>query len=140
MKKLSENLQGLGDRVSNTEQKVSAAKQESKEKVEASIQKAKADAKARQEAFKANVKQTQTVAALEWEELQDIYNQKILRIKNKRETEKEAHEVKKAKQRADDAEAYAEAAIMFVYLAIDEAEVALLEAIDARGYADSIEA
>ena len=139
MKKLSEQLKELSDRVAKAETKAAAAAQESKEKVEASIQKSKADATARQASFKASVMGNQAANAAQWKELQDNYNQKIQQIKNKIETEKEAHEVKKANKRADDAESYAEAAILFVYLAIDEAEVAILEAIDARAYADAID-
>ena len=138
MKKLSEYLQELTDHVANAEKKAAAAEQGSKEKVEASIMKTKVDAKARQESFKTKVQEKHSTAASQWEELQDNYNQKILQIKNKRETEKEAREVKKANKRADDAESYAEAAILFVYLAIDEAEIAVLEAIDARAYAESL--
>ncbi len=138
MKKLSENLEELSEHVANTEKKVAAAEQESREKLDASIKKSKADAKARQESFKNNVKVKQSTAALQWEELQANYNTKVLQIKNKIETEKEAREVKKANKRADDAESYAEAAILFVFLAIDEAEVAVLEAIDARAYADML--
>lgn len=47
-------------------------------------------------------------------------------------------EAKQATRRADDAEAYAVASIDFAMMAIDEAEVAVLEAIDARVYAESL--
>ena|SRR5271157_1050988 len=137
--KLSEDLQELSDQVADTKNTVAAAGQKSKEKVEASIKKSKEAAKARQESFKTNIKQTHATGACHWEELQEINNQKIQQIKNKRETEKEARDVKKAMKRADDAEDYAEAAIMFASLAIDEAEIAILEAIDARAYAEMLE-
>ncbi len=138
MNKLSEDLQRLSEHVENAEKKVAAAEQQSKEKVEASLKKSREDAKARQESFKATVKAKQANAALQWEELQANHNKKVQEIKNKIETEKEAREVKKAQKRADDTASYAAAAIMYVYLAIDEAEVAVLEAIDAQAYADSL--
>ena len=138
MSKLSDDLQGLSEHVENAEKKVAAAEQQSKEKVEASLKKSREDAKARQESFKASVKAKQANAALQWEELQANHNKKVQEIKNKIETEKEAREVKKAQKRADDAASYAAAAIMYVYLGIDEAEVAVLEAIDAQAYADSL--
>ena len=75
---------------------------------------------------------------MQWDELQGHYYQKIQQIKNKIETEKEAREAKKAKKRAKDTEAYADAAICFAMLVIDEVEVAALEAIDAETYADSV--
>ena len=138
MKKLSESLQELADHAADAKKKAAAAEQETKEKVEASIQKSKADAKARQESFKANVEQKQAAAAMQWEELRGNYNQKVQQIKNKIETEKEAREVKKAKNRADDAAWNAEAAIEFAFMAIDDAEVAVLEAIDAEAYYESL--
>ena len=97
MKKLSENLRELADHVAITENKATAAEQESKEKVQASIAKSKADAKGRQEAFKAQVSAKQAASAQQWEDLQSSYNQKVLQIKNKIDTEKDAHEVKRAK-------------------------------------------
>jgi DNA polymerase II small subunit/DNA polymerase delta subunit B len=138
MKKLSEQLKDLSDRVSKAETKATTAQQESKEKVEASLQKSKADAEARRASFKTDVQAKQAAAASDWEALQADFHQKTQQIKNKIETEKEAREVKKAIKRAEDAEDYAVAAIMYVYMAVDEAEVAVLEAIAARAYADSL--
>ena len=138
MKKLSDDLQELADHVADAEKKVAAAEQASKEKVEASIQKSKADAEARQESFKADVKKRHEATYMHWQELQKDYHQSVQHIKNKIKTEKEAKEVKQATRRADDAEAYAKAAIDFAMMAIDDAEVAVLEAIDARVYAESL--
>ena len=52
MKKFSEQLKELKDRVTNAEMKVATAAQESKEKVEATIQKSKADAETRRASLK----------------------------------------------------------------------------------------
>ena len=101
--------------------------------MEASIQKSKADAEARRMSFKADVRSKQSAAASDWEALQGDFHQKTQQIKNKIETEKETHEIKKANNRAEHAEDYAVAAIMYVYLAVDEADVVVLEAIAARG-------
>jgi hypothetical protein len=138
MKKLSEDLRELADRVADAEDKATAAEQASKEKVQASIAKSKAAAKARQEAFKAQVNAKQAASAQQWEDLRANYNQKVLQIKGKIDTEKDAHEVKRAKRRAVAAAAYAEDAIRFAMLAIDEAELAVLEAIEADVYAESL--
>jgi DNA polymerase II small subunit/DNA polymerase delta subunit B len=138
MKKFSEQLKELSDRVAKAEMKATTAQQESKEKVEVSIQKSKAEAEARQASFKADVQAKQAAAASDWEALQADFHQKTQQIKNKIETEKEVREVKKANKRAEHAEDYAVAAIMYAYMAADEAEVAVLEAIAARAYADSL--
>jgi hypothetical protein len=75
---------------------------------------------------------------MHWQELQEDFHQRVQQIKNKIGTEKEAMEAKQVTRRADDAEAYAVASIDFAMMAIDEAEVAVLEAIDARVYAESL--
>ncbi len=138
MKKTSDELQMLADYIADTGKRVKIAEQESKERVEASIRKSQADARARREAFKLRMQQEQAAAAMQWDELQGHYYQKIQQIKNKIETEKEARETKKTKKRAKDTEAYAIAAISFAMLVIDEVEVAALEAVDAEVYADSV--
>ncbi len=138
MKKISEDLKMLADHIANTEEKLKIAEQESKEGVEASIRKSQADAKARREVFMFRMQEEQAAAAMQWDELQGHYYQKIQQIKNKIETEKEARGAKKAKKRAKYTEAYADAAICFAMLVIDEVEVAALEAINAEAYADSV--
>jgi hypothetical protein len=138
MKKLSESLKELSDHVANTENKVAAAEQETKVKVEVALQKSKADANARQADFKDHIQQEQAEAVSLWEDMQNDFSQRLQQIKNKRETETEAREVKKAKQRAEDAEADAVTAIGFAILAIDEAEVAVLESLDADAYAEAL--
>jgi hypothetical protein len=106
--------------------------------VEATIQASKADAKARQDEFKSKVMEGQAAAASQWEGLQANYQQQLEQIKSNIEAKKEARERNRAMRRADDAEAYAETAIYFAFLAIDEAEIATLEAIDARAFAESL--
>jgi hypothetical protein len=138
MGKFSEDLQELSDRVARMEEALRRADKESEEKLQASIQKAKADAQAKHEAFKAHVRAEQEASAQEWEELQTGYNQKLLEIKNKIDADKEAHEVKKARREADALAADARDLIRFAALAIDDAEVALLEAIYAEAYAESL--
>jgi DNA polymerase II small subunit/DNA polymerase delta subunit B len=138
MKKLSEQLKELSDRVAMAEMKAAAAQQDSKEKVEAALQKSRADAEARQASFKADVQAKQAAAASDWEALQADFHRKTQQIKNKIESEKEAREAKNANKRAEHAEDYAAATIMYAYMAADEAEVAVLEAIAARAYADSL--
>lgn len=138
MKKLSESLGELVDRVANMETKVAAAKQETSDKVEARVEASKEDAKARQQDFKAHVTEKQAAVASQWEELQAIHNQRVAQIKGKIEAKNDAREAKRAMRRADDAESYAVNAIYLALMAIDEAEIATLEAVDARVYADSL--
>jgi hypothetical protein len=138
MKKLSDDLRKLADRAASAEDKVKAAEQESKDKLDASIRQSKAEAKARQDAFKAQVKARQAASAQQWVDLQTSYNQKVQQIKSKIEVDKEVHEAKRARRSADRLAADARDLILFAMLAIDDAELALLEAIEADAYADSL--
>ncbi len=138
MKKLSELLRELADRAENAENKVVAAEQETSEKVHAAIDTSKADAKARQDEFKANVAKKKATAASDWKKLQTEHNQRVEKIKNNIAAKKDAVNRKLAEHRADDAEDNATALIYFARMAIDDAEIATLEAIDARAYAGSL--
>jgi hypothetical protein len=138
MKKLSDDLRKLADRVAEVENTVSAAEQESKEKLEAAIQRSRTEAKERQDAFKALVKSEEAAIAEQWEDLQNSHNQKVQQIKNKIEADKEAHEAKRARRRADECAEDARYLIRYALLAIDDAELAVLEAIEADAYADSL--
>lgn len=138
MKKLSDNLRELADRLAEVEATVRAAEKESKEKLEAAILRSKTNAKARQDAFRAEVTATGAAAAQQWEDLQNSHNQKVQQIKNKIEADKETHEAKRARRRADRLAADARDLIRFAVLTIDDAELAVLEAIEAEVYAQSL--
>ena len=138
MKKLSELLRELADRAENAENKVAAAEQETSEKVHAAIDTSKADAKARQDEFKANVAKKKATAASDWKKLQEDHNERVQKIKKHIAAKKDAVNRQLAEDRADDAEEYARVLIHFASMAIDNAEVASLEAIEARAHAESL--
>ncbi len=138
MKKLSELLRELADHAENVETKAAAAEKETSEKVHAAIDTSKADAKARRDEFKANVAKKKATAASDWKKLQAEHNQRVEKIKNNIAAKKDAVNRKLAEHRADDAEDNATALIYFARMAIDDAEIATLEAIDARAYAGSL--
>ena len=138
MKKLSESLREFADHAENTEKKIAAAEKATKEKVQATLTASKADAKARQDAFKTKVAEGKADAASDWQKLQADHNERMQKIKSKIQAQKDATKRDIAGMRADDAEDYAVSAIYFASMALDDAEVATLEAIDARAYADSL--
>ena len=138
MKKFSESLHELAEHVAKLEKKVASAEQQNEDKVEAEVNAPKANAKARQDEFKAKVSEGKAAAASQWEELQANYNRQVTQIKSNVGAKKEALELNRATFRADDAESYADASIAFAIMALDEAEIATLEAIGARAYADSL--
>ena len=138
MKKLSELLRDLANRAEKAETKIEEVEQETSEKVHDAIDKSKAEAQARQDEFKANVAKTKAAAGSDWKKLQEDHNERMQKIKKHIAAKKDAVNRKLAEDRADDAEEYARASIYFASMAIDNAEVASLEAIEARAYAASL--
>lgn len=138
MKKLSELLRDLANRAEKAETKIEAVEQETSEKVHDAIDTSKAEAQARQDEFKANVAKTKAAAGSDWKKLQEDHNERVQKIKKHIAAKKDAVNRKLAEDRADDAEEYARDSIYFASMAIDNAEVASLEAIDARAYAESL--
>ena len=138
MKKLSELLRDLANRAEKAETKIEAVEQETSEKVHDAIDKSKAEAQARQDEFKANVAKTKAAVGSDWKKLQEDHNERVQKIKKHIAAKKDAVNRKLAEDRADDAEEYARDSIYFASMAIDNAEVASLEAIEARAYAESL--
>ena len=138
MKKPSERLRELADHAENAEKKAAGAEKETSEKVHAILDTSKADAKARQDEFKANVAKKKVASASDWEKVQADHKQRVEKIKSNIAAKKGAISRKVADRRADDAEDYATASIYFARMAIDDADVATLEAIEARAYAESL--
>ena len=138
MQKLSELLRDLADRAEKAETKIEAVEQETSEKVHDAIDKSKAEAQARQDEFTANVAKTKAAVGSDWKKLQEDHNERVQKIKKHIAAKKDAVSRKVAEHRADDAEDYATASIYFARMAIDDADVATLEAIEARAYAESL--
>jgi hypothetical protein len=138
MKKLSELLRDLANRAEKAETKIEAVEQETSEKVHDTIDKSKAEAQARQDEFKAHVAKAKAAVGSDWKKLQEDHNERVQKIKKRIAAKKDAVNRKMAEDRADDAEEYARDSIYFASMAIDNAEVASLEAIEARAYAESL--
>ncbi len=138
MKKLSELLRELADHAEKAENKAAAAEKDTSEKVHAAIDTSKANAKARQGEFQSNLAKKKAAAASDWKKLQEEHNERVEKIKSNIAAKKDAVDRKRAEHRAEDAEEYAADSIYFASTAIDDAEIATLEAIDARAYAESL--
>ena len=138
MKKLSEQLNDLASKVAGLEKMTIAAQEETSEKLEARLETAKADAKVRQDAFQTRINKEQAVFASNWHKLQTNFRNQVEQIKSSIDEKLDEQEDKRVMRKADDTELYAEAAMELAALALDEAEIAALEAIKARALADSL--
>lgn len=138
MKRLSEMLQNLSGHAADAETRVAAAEADASAKLHTAIEKSKADAQARQDRFESNLAKTKADAASDWEKLRADHKNRVGKIKGNIAKKEDAIDRKLAERRADDAEAYAEDMVYFASTAIDDSAVAVLEAIEARAYADSL--
>jgi hypothetical protein len=138
MKKLSESLQELANQIAQIEKKIAVVEKQNQENMKTAIDTSKADAKARQDEFKAKVNETKAAVASQWADLQASYNRQVEQIRGNAEASKETRQLNRAMNRAADAEGYAAASIAFAIMAIDDAGIATLEAIEARAYADAL--
>jgi len=139
MKKLSEQLTELAARAAKLEKSATAAQQENKAKLETRIETAKAETKAMHQTFNARVQSMEAKTSEHWTELKQNFDNRIKQIKQELDERKDSRDLKRSQTRADRAENNAEAAISFALYSIAEAEVAVLEALDARAFASSLE-
>ncbi|MDP8219519.1 MAG: hypothetical protein P9M03_12430 [Candidatus Theseobacter exili] len=139
MKKLSEQLTELASRATKLEKNATAAQQENKAKLEARIETAKAETKTMHQTFNARVQSMEAKTSEHWTELKQNFDNRIKQIKQDVDERKDSRDLKRAQKRADRTENNAEAAIYFALYSIAEAEVAVLEALNARAFASSLE-
>jgi hypothetical protein len=83
MKKLSDDLRELANRVASVEKKVTAAERESKDEVQAFSLEAKTDAEAWEDAFRTQVKARQAASSQQWEDLETSYNRRSSRSESR---------------------------------------------------------
>ncbi len=139
MKKLSEQLTELAARAAKLEKSATVAQQENKAKLEARIETAKAETKKRGQTFNTRVQSMEAKTSEHWTELKQNFENKIKKIKQEVDERKDSRDLKRAQKRADRAENNAEGAVFFALYSIAEAEVAVLEAVEARVFASSLE-
>jgi hypothetical protein len=138
MNKLSERLNELAIRVEDLEQQYEAAKTEASEALEERITEAKAAAEVRREEIADAMGLAEARIDSFMKELQKNYNDGLAQLKSALTAGAGEFEHSSAVLRADDAESYALFALDFALLALADAEVAVMEAVDARAYAESL--
>ncbi|MFA3920686.1 hypothetical protein [Ruegeria hyattellae] len=136
MTKLSDKLADLSVRVGDIEARADAFKSEQKEKRELKVATMKADVQAQQDKLQTVVQSKSDEIASAWAALNQSMRDKATSVRKEFEAKKDAIDATHAEHRADRLEFNAALAIDFALVAMEDAELAVAEAIDARIQAD----
>jgi hypothetical protein len=134
---ISEQVDALQARAAELKSSADQARRESSEQVKARISQTKADIAARQSAMKEMAGQAADRTQSQWKSMQADAAAKMQDLHDRIGRQHEQHDVKRAEREAEDAEADAADALYYASWAIEQAQLVVLDAIDARIWADA---
>jgi peptidoglycan hydrolase CwlO-like protein len=133
---LHKQIDTLQKQVKDLKHSADHARKETSEQVEARITEVKADIGARSEAVRDKTAQAADRAESHWEAAKAEAAAKIRDLQGRIDRKRDQRDVKKAEEEAVAAELDANDAVAFASWAVDQAHLAVLDAIDARAWAD----
>ena len=136
MKKFSEQLADLSVRAKHAEDAFSAAQKEAHDKIEVRKQKARADATTAVEKVNQKIKSANDDAVRDWHTVKAKVAADIAALKANVAETRHNHDVKRAERRADQLEWEAGFAIDYAIASVEQAKLAVLDAVDGRLAAD----
>ncbi len=139
MTPLSEQLAELSKRAADVESRVEAFKKDAEDMREAKVAKLKADVESAQNRFESSVAAKKDEVTSAWAEFNTNMKARADKVKAEIEAKKEVIDKGRAERRAGRLEDNAAASIAFALLAMEDAEYAVAEAVDARLHAQSFE-
>jgi hypothetical protein len=134
---VSEQVDALQKRAEDLKSSADQARHETNEQIKARIDKARADVTARQDAVKAKAGQAAERGQSQWRSMKADAAAKAQDLRDRVESQRDERDVKKAERQAEAAEQDAADALDYALWIIDQAELAVLDAIDARSWADA---
>jgi hypothetical protein len=140
MKRISEQLADLSVRAKNTEDAVDAAQKEAHDKLVARKEQARTAATNAVEKVDQQIKSVNDSASQHWSALRAKVTADMNALKARVATRKHEHDVKRADKHADQLEWEAGFAIDYAIASIEQAKLAVLDAIDARLDAEELRA
>ncbi|MGV6802712.1 MAG: hypothetical protein ACWA49_00800 [Ruegeria sp.] len=140
MTKLSDKLADLSVQVGDIEARAEAFKAEQQEKREQKVAAMKADVRAQQIKLQAAVQSTSDEIASAWAAFNQSMQDKTVSVRNEIEARLAAIDAGRAEHHADRLEFNAALAIDFALVAMEDAELAVAEAINARLHSDALSA
>jgi hypothetical protein len=138
MMEFSERLDALQQRVAAAKADVQAAATESREQIGKRIDQAQGDLDRAAKNAKQQTEQAADRARTKWAQVRTDATAKMENVKEKIDKRNRQMDAKMAARDADWSDADAADAIQFAEWAVDNAELAILDAIDARAYADEL--
>lgn len=134
---VSDQVDALQKRVADLNSSFDEARRETSEQVKARIDHLKADIDARQDAAKVKAGQAADRTQSQWKALQADASAKMQDLQDRVNRQRDQHEVKRADEDAEAAEEDASDALDYASWVVDQAQLAVLDAIDARSWADA---
>jgi hypothetical protein len=137
MQPLSQELSELSVQAKKTEDRIAKARSDTKERVEQQLDEAHREAEAALDRVNKDVERASEGTKVHFEQLRSKVNAVMERMRDDASARKAKFEAWQANNYADDKAADARAAIFYAVASIKMAEVATLNAIEARGRAEA---
>ena len=134
---VSDQVNALQQRVGDLKSSFDAARRETNEQVKTRIDKLKADIATRQDAARQKAGQAADRTESQWQSLKADAAAKRAGVQARIDRKRDERDAKRAEDNAEDAEADAADALDYASWAVDQAQLAVLDAIDARSWADA---
>jgi DNA repair exonuclease SbcCD ATPase subunit len=137
---ISEQVDTLQQRTAALKSSADQARHETAEQIKARIDQTKADIAANQDALKAQAGQAAEHAQSQWKSMKADAAAKTQDLHDRIDRQRYERDAKKAERQAEDAEEDAADALDYALWVVDQAQLAVLDAIDARSWADALAA
>ena len=134
---ISDQINALQQRAADLKSSFDQSTKETNEQVKERLGQAKADIEARQDAVKAKDGQAAGHAQSQWAAMKADAAAKMTAFHDKIDRQRDEHDAKVAERDAEDAEADAADALDYAAWVVDQAQLAVLDAVDARTWADA---
>jgi hypothetical protein len=134
---VSDQVDALQNRAAELKSSFDQARQETNEQVKTRIHQAKADIAARQTAVREKAERAAGRTQGQWKSMQADAAAKMQDLQDRIARKRDQHDIKRAEEDAEAAEQDAADALDYATWAVDQAELAVLDAVDARTWADA---
>jgi hypothetical protein len=134
---ISDQINALQQRAADLKSSFDQSTKETNEQVKERLGQAKADIEARQDAVKAKAGQAAGHAQSQWAAMKADAAARQAALRDKIDRRRDEHDAKVAERDAEDAEADAADALDYAAWVVDQAQLAVLDAVDARTWADA---
>jgi hypothetical protein len=134
---ISEQIDALQAKVAELKSSLDASRHETNEQIKARVARAKAKAEAAQQTVHGKADQAADHAHTQWQSFKADNSAKMQELRGRIERKRDERDVKAAERDAEAAEDDAADALDYAAWAIDQAEAAVLDAADARVWADA---